>query len=294
MAHYTIVINTASGGGGSDDVHERVRRGFADAGVTAVLDVIRPGESVPATLRAAVAAKPDALVVGGGDGTVSTAAAALAGTGIPLGILPLGTLNHFARDAGIPLDLEEAIAVVIAGRARQVDVAEVNGKAFVNNSSIGVYPEIVRLRQHYQNRGRGKWLAMAWATLAVLRRRPFMPVRVVVDGETIVRRTPFVMVGNNEYRMEGLKAASRERLDAGTLSVYVMNASGRRNLLWLGLQVLLGRTQNLSELEMFTASEVVVETRRRSGQVARDGEVSAMAGPLTYCIRPRDLTLLSP
>ncbi len=294
MPRYSIVLNPAAGRGHSDDLRDRIEELFEAAGATAACAAPARGQSLDHSIRAALARRPDAVVVAGGDGTVSTAAAALAGTGIPLGILPLGTLNHFARDAGIPLDLEDAIAVVLAGRTRDVDVAEVNGGVFVNNSSIGVYPEIVRLRQHYQNRGRGKWLAMTWATLAVLRRRPFMAVRMAVDGETIVRRTPFVMVGNNEYRMEGLKAASRERLDTGTLSVYVMNASGRRNLLWLGLQVLLGRTQNLGELEMLRAGEVVVETRRRWGQVARDGEVSLMTGPLVYGIRPRALTLLSP
>ncbi|MDP9258013.1 MAG: diacylglycerol kinase family lipid kinase, partial [Actinomycetota bacterium] len=96
------------------------------------------------------------------DGTVSAVAAALAGTSTPMLVLPAGTLNHFARDLGVPLDPAEAALLVRDGARRQVDVAEVNGRVFVNNSSIGAYPIAVALRERLQDNGaRGKWRAMA-------------------------------------------------------------------------------------------------------------------------------------
>jgi diacylglycerol kinase family enzyme len=294
MRGHLIVLNAASGRGIRSHVRDHIRALYAAAGVPAEIELVASGRSAGAAMRAAGARHPDVLVAGGGDGTVSAAAAVLAGTGIPLAVLPLGTRNHFARDLGVPLELDAAVAAAIGGVPRRIDVGEVNGEAFVNNASIGVYPAVVRLRQQYQGRGAGKWLPMAWAALAVTRRRPFLGVRLIVDGAPMLRRTPFVFVGNNDYRMEGVRAAQRETLDGGALAVYVMNASGRRSLLWLAFQVLAGRTRELGELDHLHAAEVTVETRRRHIQVARDGEVTTMAAPLTFRIRPKALTVLVP
>lgn len=294
MHGHLIVLNATSGRGIRPDVRDHIRELYEAAGVAAEIELVAPGRSAGTAMREAAARHPDVLVAGGGDGTVSAAAAALADTGIPLGVLPLGTRNHFARDLGIPLELDAAIAAAIGGVPRLIDVGEVNGEVFVNNASIGVYPAVVRLRQQYQGRGAGKWLPMAWAALAVTRRRPFLGVRLIVDGAPMLRRTPFVFVGNNEYRMEGVRAAQRETLDGGVLAVYMMNASGRRSLLWLAFQVLAGRTRELGELDRLHATEVTVETRRRHLQVARDGEVTTMAAPLTFRIRPKSLAVLVP
>jgi diacylglycerol kinase family enzyme len=232
-------------------------------------------------------------VAAGGDGTVNAVAAAVAGTKIPLGVLPVGTLNHFAKDLGLPLELEEAVRVAAEGAVRQVDVAEVNGRVFVNNSSLGVYPRIVALRQRSGARGWGKWLAGLWATVAVLRRRPFMAVRIRIDDETVVRRTPFVFVGNNEYKMAGLDAGVRESLTGGRLALYVMHATRRRSLLLLGWKVVWRGGDQVDELDCFPVQEAVVETRRRL-PVALDGEVVPMDSPLRYRIRPLDLNVLAP
>ena len=157
------------------------------------------------------------VVAGGGDGTISTVAALLAGTDKALAVLPLGTLNHFAKDLGLPLELEAAARVAATGRVVRVDVGEVNGRVFINNSSIGLYPRLVRRRQQQQDRlGRGKWAAFLFAGLSVLRRYPFLDVRLEADGRTFSRRTPFVFVGNNDYLMDGLQIGARARLDAAT------------------------------------------------------------------------------
>jgi diacylglycerol kinase family enzyme len=225
---------------------------------------------------------------------VNTLAGVAVEAGVPLGVLPQGTLNHFAKDLGIPTDLDGALEIVLAGHTRRVDVGEVSGRIFVNNSSLGVYPRIVRLRERYGSRGPGKWLAALWATLTVLRRHPFAAVRLVVNGEPLLRRTPFVFVGNNDYRMEGLRAGTRDALDRGVLAIYLMNASGRRSLVWLGIQILLGRTGQLRELDTFLLDEATIELKRSTVGVALDGEVAELRSPLVYRSRPGALQVFVP
>jgi diacylglycerol kinase family enzyme len=289
-----IIMNAGSGRGGSFEAARRIETLLAEAGRPGRLTLARHGRDIGPAAERAVERGTSGLVAAGGDGTVNTVAKVAIEAGVPLGVLPQGTLNHFAKDLGVPTDLDGALAVVLAGHTRQVDVGEVCGRIFVNNSSLGVYPRIVRLRERFGVRGPAKWLAALWATLAVLRRHPFAGVRLVVDGEPVLRRTPFVFVGNNEYRMEGLGAGTRETLDRGVLALYVMNASGRRSLVWLGFQVLLGRTARLRELDTFLLTEATVEVRRGSIGVALDGEVVELRPPLVYRSRPGALRVFAP
>jgi diacylglycerol kinase family enzyme len=255
---------------------------------------VGPGRTVADQARAAVEAGCRVAVAAGGDGTVNAVATAVLGRDIPLGVLPMGTLNHFAKDLGLPLELAEAVRVAAQGTVRRVDVGQVNGRVFLNNSSIGVYPRVVELRRKWESTGWGKWVAAFWASLAVLRRRPFMGVRIRTAEETVVRLTPFVFVGNNEYRMVGLKAASRESLTGGRLALCVMHASLRRSLLVLAWQVLWRGVDHVRELELFLVSEATVETRRRRLQVSLDGEVTVLASPLEYRIQPLALPVIGP
>ena len=177
---------------------------------------------------------------GGGDGTVSAVAAALAGTSTPLGVLPLGTLNHFAKDAGIPLDLRKAVQTVAARHSKRVDVGRVNDRIFINNSSIGVYPSFVESRERLRPQGHSKWAALALATADVLRRESEVTIRLEGDARGFCTRTPFVFVGNNEYLAEGLKLGARTRLDAGRLYAYFAPPVRTRHLPRLFAQALFG------------------------------------------------------
>jgi diacylglycerol kinase family enzyme len=245
--------------------------------------------------RAAAAEGPPLLVAAGGDGTVNAVAAELVGRPTVLGVLPLGTLNHFAKDLGIPTDLERAVRALRDGSVARIDVGEVNGRIFLNNSSLGLYPDIVRQREHQQERlGRGKWHAMAWAFLGALKRYPFMNVRLEADGEVFARRTPFVFIGNNEYRMEALQIGARACLDRGLLSLYVAHRTGRLGLLRLAVRALFGRLSQASDFDSVCAREILVETRRPRVRVATDGEVTIMQSPLRYRVRPGALRVAVP
>jgi diacylglycerol kinase family enzyme len=173
-------------------------------------------------------------------------------------------------------------------------VGEVNGRVFLNNSSLGVYPTVVRLRARYQASGLGKWIAALWASLTVLRRHPFMGVRIIVEGQAMIRRTPFVLIGNNEYRMVGLHAGSRESLRGARLAVYLLNAERRVGLLRLAWQVLRKGVDQVQELDLLTVEQATIETRRRRLPVALDGEVLPLESPLEYRIRPLALRVHVP
>jgi diacylglycerol kinase family enzyme len=288
------VLNAASGSGDGETAATRLREIFDSAGREVRITVARSGSELRSAAERAVEEGCSALVAGGGDGTINTCASVVVGRKTALGVLPMGTLNHFAKDLGIPLELDAAARVILDGLVCQVDVGEVNGRIFLNNSSLGVYPAIVRLRERYQATGWGKWVAALWAGLTVLRRNPFMGVRIIIEDEAIVRRTPFVLLGNNEYRMAGLQAGARDSLATGRLALYVLNAERRRGLLQLAWQVIRKGVDQAKELDLLTVDGAIIETRRSRLQVALDGEVVTLESPLDYRIKPAALRLLVP
>jgi len=264
-------------------------------GIDADVRLARTGSDIDALVRAAVNEHPPMLIAAGGDGTISTAAAALAGTDIPLGVLPFGTLNHFAKDLGIPLELEASVQNIIDGNLTAVDVAEVNGRVFINNSSLGLYPDMVRDRERQQSRlGRGKWHSFLWASLSVLRRFPFLVVRIELESTKEDFVTPVVFIGNNEYEMQGFDIGARASLQGGVLSIYIVKKQRRAALAWLSLAALLGRLEQARDFEALTATELVIETHRKRVLVSADGEVQPMTSPLHYRIRPRALRVIVP
>src|SRR2546425_5534576 len=199
-----VILNATSGPGHSPEEAERLQRAFRNAGLKASVRVARSGEQIVALTRRAIQDRPPLLVAGGGDGTLNAVANLVRGTATALGILPLGTLNHFAKDLGVPLELDQALHTIATGRRIAVDVGEVNDRAFINNSSLGIYPDIVRERTRLQRRfGHRKRAAMIWATLAALNRLPLLTMRLQLEDRDFACRAPFVFIGNNEYLMEG-------------------------------------------------------------------------------------------
>lgn len=272
-----------------------MRELFAGHGIHAEVTIAASGSQIAEAARSAREHGAPVIVAGGGDGTVNAVAAELVGSASALGVLPLGTLNHFARDAGIPLQLEEAIAVVARGHRVKVDVGEVNCHIFLNNSSLGLYPAIVHERQKQQRRfGRRKWSAALWATLAALRRFPFLHLRLTTGSRELACRTPFVFIGNNEYTMEGLSIGGRTALDQGQLSIYLAHEPGRLSLLRFAFRALFGRLAQARDFDVLLVENMTIETRRRHLRVAIDGEVRTMETPLSYRLRRAALTIIAP
>jgi diacylglycerol kinase family enzyme len=284
-----------------------VLREGAEAQKTALVDVFRrhgveatvetaAGEAIIDRIRRAVGEGGyDAIVAGGGDGTISAAANVLAGADMPLGILPLGTLNHFAKDLGLPLDLEPAVAAIARGTQRRVDVAEVNGRVFINNSSVGLYPYAVTERERHRGRsGLGKWTAMALAAFRAFRRFPRRRLFVYDETGTVARgRTPCVFVGNNTYEISLFNPGAREALDRGELCLYVMKHRSRWGALALALRAGLGRIEEARDFERRCGVDhATIGSRASRLPVSMDGEVVVMRPPLRYRIRPGALRVL--
>jgi len=289
-----VIVNASSGIGAKGDLSQRLTDAFEAGGLHVNIFLAHSGAEVIELARHAANSASGVVVAGGGDGTINAVASAIVDHEKTFGVLPLGTLNHFARDLNIPLDLEAAAQTIVAGHSVEVDVGEVNGRVFVNNSSLGLYPQIVREREKQQRLGFGKWPAFAWAALTVLRRYPFLDVRLQVDGKEFHRRTPFVFVGNNEYLMESLNIGGRERLNDGQLSVYITNRAGRLGLVRIALSALLGRMQEERDFLALKSQEVWIATRHKKLLVAFDGEIEVLVAPLHYRVRPRALRVMVP
>lgn len=298
MALVKIIISasagTVAGIGDCDELSARVAQVLNESGLDVDISIARTGAEVTEFARDAARGHYEVIVAGGGDGTVNAVAAEVITGNKILGVLPFGTLNHFARDLGIPFDLEAAASTIVAGHTTQVDVGEVNNQIFLNNSSLGLYPMIVRERNKRQRLGSGKWPAFTWATIQALRRYPFLDVQLRIHGELLDRTTPFVFIGNNEYAMEGFNIGLRERLDKRVLSIYITHGTSRVKLVTLALRAVFGRLRYDKDFLALRSNEVKIQTRHKRLRVAFDGEITVMEPPLLYKVRPQALRVIVP
>ena len=289
-----VLLNARAGSGHTPPDADAVRAAFERHGHRATVFACTSDHPLDARLREAVAARPQVLVAAGGDGTVNAVAAQALAYDLPFGVLPVGTLNHFARELGLPLDLDDAVAVVAARRLRHVDVGEVNDAVFLNNASIGLYPQVVAEREYEQRHfARGKRSAMFHAAWHVLRHPEAYEVVLELDGREERRRTPAVFVGNNPYVLEGPHMGHRARLDAGVLGVVVMRPRSRIGWVWLALRALCGRLSP-HDVDVHEVSSFCLDAHNGELPVARDGEAHPVRPPLRFASKPRALRVCVP
>ncbi|MGD9508008.1 MAG: diacylglycerol kinase family protein [Geminicoccaceae bacterium] len=283
---------------GPEALRERLAAAFAAAGAEAELQFV-PGAEMSARLEDALerarAGALDGIVVGGGDGSVNGAANLLAGTGVPLGVLPLGTLNHFARDSGMPADPEAAARVIASAAPRAVDLGEVNGRVFVNNSLLGAYPYMVADRERRRDRhGLGKWTAMTLAFLRMLWRFPRRRLTLCYEGDRVAVRTPSLMVGVNEYDPRNFAIPRKHGLDRGELWVLVARHSRPLSFAWFAFRTIFRGLDAGRDFDLVKVRSLEVRARTSRLLVAMDGELSRLQPPLRYRIRPGELLVLAP
>lgn len=292
MRNAIAILNPHAGslrGSEPEHVAGEIRAAFAGVGVTIAMTKLDAGGRLKSLCAEIAAQRPDAVFVGGGDGTISTAAGCLAGTGIPLGVLPLGTLNHFARDLGIPADWREAVPVFGMKHFANVDLGEVNGRLFLNNCSLGAYPEAVRRRDALRReRGTRKWAAMFIASIAVFRRLKSLRFQVRTGDVARSIRAPFLVVANNRYSGYVLDGSLRARLDQHQLWIYTTRVQRRWALLRLAWQSLLRRIDSADDLESWAAAELSIQVERHRGRlpIGIDGEVTDLVPPLRFRVVP--------
>lgn len=224
------------------------------------------------------------VAVYGGDGTVNSVAGELVGRDLRLAPLPGGTLNHFAKDLGVPTDLDEALAGLSNATERRVDIARVNDLYFVNNASIGLYPASLHTRDLLKDYV-GKWpSAFIAAERAFIRFRTY---EVTLNNETF--HTPFVFIGNNVYSW---KDGGRRSVSAGKLGVMVARTRSRLALLKVIVSAPFGLANYHDEFEEFTAKKFVIRSTKNVMSVAHDGEVSRLETPLAFEVKPKALRVL--
>ncbi|ONG45268.1 diacylglycerol kinase [Pseudoroseomonas deserti] len=274
----------------------RLEAALRDAGF--FLDVIgaEAGDTLPQRLDAALATKNPVLIVGGGDGTLRSAAARLVGRDIALGLLPLGTMNLLARDLGLPLDPVEAAHALGQAGIRAIDLAEVNGEIFLCQSVVGLPNRLGLHRERIRGDGRlaARW-RMAVAALRAFWRHP--PLRLawqLEDGPPRRAWTRALSVVSNEYADAPGRMFHRPRLDGGRLSLHVAQDFGVWWVLRLLLAMAAGRWRHRRGLITETAPALSILSRRRHLRVMNDGEALLLETPLRYRIHPGALRVLAP
>jgi diacylglycerol kinase family enzyme len=265
-----------------------------ELGVDAQIVVTERGDDIASMAARALTERHQPIVAGGGDGTVNAVAGKLAGADTALGVLPMGTLNHFAKDAGIPLNIEAAVRTLFTGQVIKFDVGEVNGRVFVNNSGIGFYPHFVRQREEQERLGHVKKAAFLLAVRALVRRYFRLRMNMHIGRqEALERLTPFLFVGNNRYETSGFAIGTRLRLDSGRLWICTASTGDHRSIVRAAVKIFLGR-ENDQDLNSFETEEIVVDPGTAQVNVSTDGEVSILKPPLHYRIRPRALGVITP
>ena len=290
-----LVINAASGAVASGTSPEAIRERLVAAGIEPLGEADR---GAPLAVRiAAAVSEPDidAVVVAGGDGTIACAAAALVGKAIPLGILPLGTLNLFARDLGLPLDLDGAVSALVSGGRRRIDVGEVNGRTFLINSVLGLPARVTRHREaHRRQLGLRTLLRWILGVLRHLGRYPRLTVTGAIDGTVQCLRFRLLAVVVGDYVERPGHVLVRAPVDAGQLTVYVLaNLSPSRNLR-LALGFALGDWRRLPDVERLPVENLAIASEKRALRVMNDGEVMLIPAPLRYRIHRQALTVIVP
>ncbi len=292
------VINRKAGsalGYTAEHLASEAKADFKGAGHEVKVDVVDP-KDIEAALDKAVAAAPDILIAGGGDGTVRCAASRLIGSGIALGVLPLGTVNRLARDLNIPLEPRAALRALASGSCREIDVAEVNGEIFLCNSMLGLPSQISEERQNL--RGQPFWPRLAGyfkllRTILSSRRH----LELSIDGDEKKSRRVRVLslaVSNNVYRQRPSLTFAREALDQGRLGVYIAKPHSGLGLLWVLARAALGFWSGDDRLDCLSARKLVIKTRKKRLRLSNDGEVETLKAPLRYQIHPKALKVFAP
>ena len=283
-----MLLNPASGVKLPPELEPAAR----DAG----LEVVRltAGVDCTAMIRSRMNEGRRLFVAAGGDGTVNHVIQALVNTDAVLGVIPVGSYNHFAKDLGIPADWREALEVVVGGATKQIDAARANARFFVNNISMGLYPELVAKRE---SRGRDypRWKARLFAALSTLRKFPHVAVTLESEHHQEVVRTHVLMVSNNPYDLSRIGIdAPRGGLEEGRLSVYWLPHVPRLKLMSFIAHYLAGRVSRAPGFRSFRTARLKMQSPKRHLRIGIDGEVAVMEVPLVVTIVPQSLLVKVP
>jgi len=258
------------------------------------IHTIRKGEDLSAIINRLLKQGVTVIGAAGGDGTINSVASCLVNTKVPLVVIPLGTLNHFARDIGVPANLERAMSLFEDGSTEiKVDVGEVNGCYFLNNSSIGIYPRLVKQREKHEEK-LGKGLAYLLAGWNVLRRPNLWHVKLAINGQVQDMKVGLLFFSNNRINTSPLGAGQRARLDDQIFDTFLVRAGTPFGLFRVAASFLRGKLDQSPLVTQTEVCEATVYSSRHHLRVAFDGETRNLSSPLKYKLHPAALLVRIP
>lgn len=296
-----MIINPGSGAQEAASTRDALARIFEGAGRRHRFVAVESPAALEAAAdkAAAEAAGSGAVVVAaGGDGTINTVAAAALRHGCALGVIPRGTFNYFARGHGIPQDLEAAAGALLRGQAGPIQTGQVNGRLFLVNASLGLYPQLLQDRETFKNQfGRHRWVAALAGLVTLFEWRRQLVLEFEKGGQRTRRVTPTLFVGNNRLQIEriGIEDGIASAVGEGRLAAILPRAIGSWKLLGLLLRGAFGTLGDADEVESFDFAGLTVQVpRMRRLKMAADGEVHVVTPPLKFAVTPQPLMLVLP
>lgn len=292
MRNVFVILNARAGAlldRAPADVRDEVEAALRAPGRRVSIALER-GRGILGAIEGAVSGNYDTLIVGGGDGSVNCAAQRLAGKSTALGVLPLGTLNLFARDLGMPLELPEALSALAAARPVPVDLASINGRYFHSISGLGFFSQMARAREEARDLPT-RLLRLAAAGLQAFTRTGLFTLEFEIDGRSCVMDAYAVLVTCNRF---GGTDWRRSALDGATLEIHIAEQEGALARLKTGADLLTGTWRDNPGIHSYLAQRVRIRSARRRAWLATDGELRRERIPLDFKIEPRKLTVLSP
>ncbi len=292
-----VILNRKAGSANSDELERHIREAFDGFGVRTDIRMVQDGDIVEA-VKAAVSDGVDAVVPAGGDGTVKIAVEQLAGSDVPIGIIPLGTINHLARNANIPLDIDGAIRTIAEGNIVTVDIGRVNGIPFTTDCVLGMFAHAMFAAEKQRGMGSAnksrRFLKLFSMLFRIFLRLPVSYYEVRADGEIIRSKTAFIAVSVDRMEVTLTKFGNREDLHAGRLYLYYPQATTRRELLKLVFLALIGNEDRARDLEIAAHRSMSVGVEKRKLLVAIDGEFRLLEPPLEFESVPGGIRLFVP
>lgn len=296
---FFIVMNAGSGGKDADSREAAIREVLSPAGRPYRIWRVTEIRRLPEVARQAVELAQQqhgTVVAAGGDGTINTVVQTVLDAGCPFGVLPQGTFNYFSRTHGIPVDTAEATRVLLHGALRPVQVGLVNGRAFLVNASLGLYPKLLEKREeHKQIFGRSRLVAMFSAFVTLLTPPPQLVLTLEEGGAAEEMHVSTLMVDNNPLQLQEMGLPEEHAVRHGELAAIVVKAKGVWQLFSVVAKAALGRLGQADTVYSFPFTRLTVKPlRRRRIKVATDGEVTWMVPPLAFSAAPNTLLLVVP
>lgn len=293
-----VVINAAAGHSDAEDTIVRIGAILAEGGRRhEFLRVNAPSRIAEVAAQAVSRAVEQGgiVVAAGGDGTLNAVAQAVHGRGAAYGVLPQGTFNYFGRTHGISQDIELSTRALLRAQVAPAQVGRVNGRIFLVNASLGLYPQLLEDREVATKQlGRSRWVALYSGLKTLARQGRQLTLDIEQEGRRRLVRTPTLFVGNNRLQLDQIGIAEEAALEAGRLAGIVVRPTSGLEMLGLALRGALGRLGDAEHVHSFAFRRMQVAPRGgRRIKVALDGEILWMRGPLVFDI-PEPLALMLP